>query len=181
MHRRERAEEVFLKPGEHHFGNRNTRIRTLLGTCVSLTFWHPEFQLGGMCHYMLPSRSDERRHADLPEQDGRYADEAIDILLQSITAAGTSYRDYQVKVFGGGNMFPDHASGGHVGMKNVEAARRLVRRHGLNCVAEHLGGYGYRKVIFDIGSGNVWVKHEAMGCTSGNIEQERRMQCAAFA
>ncbi len=171
-----KPEEIFLQPGEHHFGDRNTRIRTILGTCVSLTFWHPILLLGGMCHFMLPSRGEERRRIDPPLPDGRYADEAIDILLKKIASIGTSHREYQVKLFGGGNMFPSR-NGSHVGMKNVEAARKLVLDHGLNCVAEHLGDCGYRNVIFDISNGNVWVKHAAILTGS----EDRRVQCNASA
>jgi chemotaxis receptor (MCP) glutamine deamidase CheD len=31
--------EVFLNPGEFHFGEGTTRISTLLGSCVSITLW----------------------------------------------------------------------------------------------------------------------------------------------
>ena len=47
--------EVFLQPGELYFGDRYTRLRTLLGSCVSIVLWHREALLGGMCHYMLLS------------------------------------------------------------------------------------------------------------------------------
>jgi len=46
--------EVVLGPGDLYFGDRRTRIRTLLGSCVAVTLWHPKAQIGGMCHYMMP-------------------------------------------------------------------------------------------------------------------------------
>lgn len=46
---------VTLQPGEFHFGGANTRIQTLLGSCVAITLWHPIRRIGGMCHYMLPA------------------------------------------------------------------------------------------------------------------------------
>lgn len=97
--------EVFLQPGEYHFGDRNTRIRTLLGSCVAVVIWHPLLQIGGMCHVLLPQRSGRRGSATL---DGRYADEALQLLLQAAAAAGTEAGEYQAKLFGGGNMFPDY-------------------------------------------------------------------------
>lgn len=152
--------EIFLQPGDLYFGDRDTRIRTVLGSCVSVTFWHPELRVGGMCHYMLPNRSRDKRGAKAPALDGRYADEAIQMLIREIDAAGAPHDEYQVKLFGGGNMFPDRSRAvNHVGQKNVEMARSLVARHGFNCVAAHLGGAGHRNVIFDIWSGHVWVKH----------------------
>ena len=55
--------EIFLQPGEFYFGEGKTRIRTLLGSCVAITLWHPRLHIGGMSHYMLPSRPRHRKNA----------------------------------------------------------------------------------------------------------------------
>lgn len=149
--------EIFLNPGEFYFGDRDTRIRTILGSCVSITLWHPRFLVGGMCHYMLPSRSE----GGMGRADGKYADEAFGLLLDEVSRNGTALEDYEVKLFGGGNMFqqPTGARHGHIGTKNADAGRHLVKHHGLNLRSEHLGGAGHRTVLFDIWSGHVWVRH----------------------
>lgn len=149
--------DIFLHPGDYYFADKNTRIRTVLGSCVAMTFWHPQLQVGGMCHYMLPQRGSERR----PVADGFYADTAVALLLDEIAAVGAPYREYQVKLFGGGSMFPEaNKNKTHqLGMQNVQAARRLAQRHGFTYVAEHSGDVGHRHVIFDVWSGEVWVKH----------------------
>ncbi|HZW24987.1 MAG TPA: chemotaxis protein CheD [Gallionella sp.] len=150
--------EIFLQPGEVYFGERDTRIRTLLGSCVAVVMWHPDLLVGGMCHYMLPSRTGSMGG----DMDGRYADEAMELMLREIRIAGTWPGEYQVKLFGGGHMFSERqaASDAHVGAKNVEMARRLMRRHGFSSCAEHLGGNGHRNIFFDIWSGHVWVRHQ---------------------
>lgn len=176
--------EIFLQPGDLYFGDRDTRIRTVLGSCVSLTFWHPARLIGGMCHYMLPNRSLERRHELSKELDGRYADEAVAMLIREIDALGVPHREFQVKLFGGGNMFPERTkNSSHVGNKNVETARALVSKHGFNCVAEHLGGDGHRNVIFDVWNGDVWVKHAVLARQEEDkkIYPDRRLQCAKYA
>src|SRR3954447_16549729 len=94
--------EIFLQPGECYFGDRYTRIRTLLGSCVAITLWHPKLLIGGMCHYLLP----QRPGAQPAILSGKYADEAMRLLLGEIKRANTSPQDYEVKMFGGGNMFP---------------------------------------------------------------------------
>ncbi len=38
--------DVFLQPGEHFVGDADCRIRTLLGSCVSITLWHATRRLG---------------------------------------------------------------------------------------------------------------------------------------
>lgn len=152
------AIEIFLQPSEVYFGDKSTRIRTVLGSCVAITLWHPRLKLGGMCHYMLARR---RRHGS-GELDGRYADEALQLLLREINAVGGNPREYQAKLFGGGNMFVHAASARNqqisVGDDNVVAGRELLAQHGFAISAEQLGGQGYRQVIFEISSGDVWVR-----------------------
>lgn len=153
--------EIFLQPGECYFGDRHTRIRTVLGSCVSITFWHPRLLVGGMCHYLLPHREGKPKQAS---PDGRYADGAMELLLKEIDLVGAPHKEYQVKLFGGGDMFPDTRknASSQVGSRNVEAARRLMKKFGFVSVSEHLGGVGHRNVIFDVWSGDVWVKHNPM-------------------
>jgi chemotaxis protein CheD len=158
---------AFLHPGGIYFGDSDIRIRTVLGSCVAMVFWHPTLLLGGMCHYMLPSRV----HAPGKEiegavLDGRYGDESMSLMVQEMHRRATQPREYHVKVFGGGNMFPGkrHVEQRHVGLKNIEAARKLIDQHGLYCVAEHLGDVGYRNVIFHTRSGDTWVHHDKTLC-----------------
>ena len=159
MKKPEHTVDIFLQPGEVYFGGRDTRIRTLLGSCVAITMWHPGMLAGGMCHYMLPIAPGGRRNNTL---DGRYADEAMALMLQEIRNAYTSAEEYQVKLFGGGHMFSAHqnTSVDHVGSKNVEMARLLMKRHGFKIIAEHLGGVGHRNLMFDLWNGHVWMRHQ---------------------
>lgn len=146
--------EVFLNPGEFHFGEGNTRISTLLGSCVSITLWHPRRRIGGMCHYMLTERM---RTADAP-LDGRFASEAFEMFLQRVAAAGTKPGEYQAKLFGGANMLTGHKGEPmDIGPRNVEIGRRLLASQHIALVAEHVCGSGRRKLHFDVWSGDVWL------------------------
>lgn len=146
---------TYLKPGETFFGPGPGDVRTLLGSCVAVTLWHPRRRLGGMCHFVLPERA--RGAADL---DGRYGDEALLLLEQAMTRAGTLPREYQAGVFGGGNMFPNFntVNGARVGDQNIERARVLVRRYGFRLVQEDVGGYAYRHVTLDLNAGTVSLR-----------------------
>ena len=174
------AMDVFLQPGEFYFGDQNTRIRTILGSCVSITMWHPRRRIGGMCHYMLPSRGSTAGKG----LDGRYADEALKLFMHEIRAAGTWPDEYQVKLFGGGSMFrnlgkvapaPKKTPGGNgddcrdVPCRNREIAYQLIRHYGFTLTAEHLGGSGHRQLMFDIASGHAWVRQNPIvsSCTVG--------------
>jgi chemotaxis protein CheD len=150
--------DIFLQPGEFYFGDRETCIRTLLGSCVAITMWHPRLQIGGMCHFMLPARA--VRPSDI--LDGRYADEAMLLFQKEIRTAKTKPGEYQVKLFGGGNMFRMPVRQGDcvdVACRNVMAARHLLRHHGYSVVSEHVGMHGHRNVIFELWSGDVWMRH----------------------
>ena len=151
--------EVYLLPGDFHFGDKNTRIRTVLGSCISIAVWHPLLRIGGMSHSLLPNRGNKPGNHNL---DGRYADEAIELLLGEIGKRNTRPDEYQVKLFGGGNMFRQPLAEGafNVAGSNIEAARLLLEAGGFNIQAEHVGGSGHRSIIFDLCDGNVWVKHE---------------------
>lgn len=166
--------DVFLQPGDYHFGHGNTRIRTILGSCVSIIMWHPKLKIGGMCHYMLPKRASAnwaqkknnvaitkgRHNAILEQLDGRYADEAMRYFLHDIQQTNTVLSDYHVWLIGGGNMFPTHKN--HlvvdVGGRNITVAHELAKKYHLRIVAEHLGGYGHRQVAFTLWDGKVWTK-----------------------
>ena len=150
----ENLNEVFLNPGEVHFGGGNTRISTLLGSCVSIPLWHPRLRIGGMCHYMLARRA---RPASAP-LDGRYADEAFAILLGHVSVAGTRPIEYQAKLFGGANMLSDLVTDSvDIGRNNVAQGESLLASCQIALLAEHVGGSSQRKLHFDLWSGDVWL------------------------
>ncbi|ANE57281.1 MULTISPECIES: chemotaxis protein CheD [Methylomonas] len=154
--------EIFLQPGELYFGDRETRIRTVLGSCVAITLWHPSLYIGGMCHFMLPG---SRRRQRATQFDGRYADEALLMFMQELRKSNTSPKDYEVKMFGGGDQFPGQSKPDRISVpdSNVIAGRELLAHHGFKLKAEHLGGTGHRNVIFDLWSGHVWMRHVSKG------------------
>jgi len=149
---------VILNPGDYHFGSGQTRIATLLGSCVTITLWHPLRRIGGMCHYVLAERRVNIRHANHGELDGRYADDAMAMFLRDIRAAGTQPEEYEAKLFGGGNMF--NCGGGdtmQVGARNIARGRELLAAYKFNLLAEHVGGNGRRKLYLDLRNGHVWL------------------------
>ena len=152
--------DVFLQPGEFYFGDEKTRIRTLLGSCVAITLWHPKLHIGGMCHYMLPKRPHSQADAVMA-LDGRYAEDAIKMFLHEISKARTRAAEYQVKLFGGGNMFVRNAKFTHhtsISDTNVNFGRAAIVQCGFHLAAEDMGGSGHRNVILDLWSGDVWVR-----------------------
>jgi chemotaxis protein CheD len=150
------AKEVYLQPGEYFWGDEINRIKTLLGSCVAICVWHPVRKLGGMSHCLLPTRGKDRAL----ELSGRYVDETFDIFFTEMNRHATLRKDYQVKIFGGGNMFElADKSGISVGEKNLRMMREIMGRESMQIAAQHVGGKGHRNVIFELWSGACWVRH----------------------
>ncbi|HEX5755722.1 MAG TPA: chemotaxis protein CheD [Arenimonas sp.] len=149
--------ELFLLPGQIWFGGGDIRVRTILGSCVAITFWHPERRIGGMCHYML---AEPRCGTDA--SDARYGSEAVAQLVEAMREAGTEPCEYEAKLFGGGRMFASASGrdGEHaLQRRNIEAAHALVQACGAQVRGEHLGGDGHRQLLFDVADGDVWLRH----------------------
>lgn len=148
--------EVYLQPGEFFWGNEATRIKTLLGSCVAICVWHAERKIGGMSHCLLPTRTNDKE----PAPSGRYVDETFEIFFKEMNRAATRREDYQVKVFGGGNMFVfKDPSGATVGEKNLLMMRSILKSQSMKITAEHVGGNGHRNVLFELSTGDCWVRY----------------------
>lgn len=147
--------DVFLQPGDIYWGDPETRIRTILGSCVAICVWHPEKKIGGMCHILMPTRMNRPTDATF---NGQYADEAMHMLLLAIYRSGTKASEYTVKIFGGGNMFLAIEGKDAIGSRNIKAVRELLAAYNLKPAAESLGGNFYWRLHLDLWTGNVWVK-----------------------
>lgn len=148
--------DLFLQPGEYFVGGASYRIRTLLGSCISITLWHPARRIGAMSHFLLPQR--ERRRAG--GLDARYGEEALLLMESELALLDIPLAACQAKIFGGGDMFPQHARrhAAKVGRSNGEAARGLLQAHGVTVVSESLFGIGHRQIFFEVLSGDVWAR-----------------------
>lgn len=148
--------EIFLKPGDWFVGDAGCRVRTVLGSCISIVLWHPAARVGAMSHCLLARRGEGMRG----EADGRYCDEALALMLDGLGMAGVPLAGCQAKLFGGGNMFPGQVIAGvsEIGRSNGEAARALLHGRHIPIVAESLFGVGHRMIVFDVDSGDVWSR-----------------------
>jgi chemotaxis protein CheD len=165
----EGGREVYLQPGDWFWGEDRVRIKTLLGSCVAICVWHPRLKVGGMTHCLLPTRDflaakgDAAASVTDSELSGRYVDEALEIFFRQMRRAGTRPQDFVVKVFGGGKMFEFvDKTGITVGERNLQMMRTILEREGMEIAAQHVGGTGHRHVIFELWSGDCWVRHEEL-------------------
>ena len=160
-------ETLFLQAGDFHFGSAPLQLATLLGSCVTVTLWQPRRQIGGMCHFLVPSRP----KAGSMVLDGHFANEAFALFDQAILKQGCRPEQFQAKLFGGGDMFPEANTRVNVGTRNIDAARALLKQRNIPLLAEHVGGAGHRKLIFDLSTGDVQMRFSDKDArTQGTID-----------
>lgn len=148
-------ERVFLLPGQWYFGRQSAVIKTLLGSCVAITLWHPTRRMGGMCHFLLPARARGAAHAF----DGRFGEEAVHLLLREIDKTGTVPSEYEAQLYGGADTMPDQARiKFNIGERNVEKAWELIDRNGFLLQAVDVGGNDPRSISLDLYCGSVVLR-----------------------
>jgi len=146
-----------IKPGEFYFGNDEEDVFTLLGSCVAVTMWHPRLHIAGMCHVVLPGRGKE-----VP--DTRFATCAVRKFLQEIKKFNTQPQDYEVGIYGGGNMFPllNKDNKKLIGVKNFEEIEQLLLSAGFIIKFKDVGGEVARKLTLNRVSGTISLEHVNM-------------------
>ena len=149
--------ELHVNPGHVVVVSDGQRIHTLLGSCVAVTVWHPASGQGGMCHAVLPERVGQSSL-----EPGCFADEAMELLLRAASRRVPLAR-LEYKLFGGGRMLGDESMDVSVGARNVQYMRRVLAGLGVVPDAEHCGGRGWRKLVFDLSDGRVQLSHTVPG------------------
>lgn len=155
--------QLFLHPGDCWFGRDRGTVQTLLGSCVSVLIWHPQRQLLGITHALMPSRRESRQRS---LSAGFYVDESLNWLQQQCRWSRTSIVDYQVWLFGGGDMFAVRPQLQPIGQQNIWAAQHWLVEGGCVLLGADVGGPCYRKLsvvlqsaCFDVESSKVKQAH----------------------
>ncbi|GMR16663.1 MAG: chemoreceptor glutamine deamidase CheD [Gammaproteobacteria bacterium] len=143
-----------IEPGGFYFGKEEEDIYTLLGSCVAVTMWHPILHIAGMCHVVLPGGGGEKTNT-------RFAGCAIKKFLQEIKRFNTLPLDYEVGVYGGGNMFPlqTNDSKNLIGVKNFTELEKLLFSAGFIIKFKDVGGDVARKLTLNRITGFVSLEH----------------------
>ncbi len=151
---------IYLKPGELYLGDQPTVVTTVLGSCVSLVFFHPARRLGAICHALLPTNKQE-------ENSFRYVDSAFDWMLKQFQSRDIPLNQIQVKLFGGADVLECYEGKCRVvtiGQQNIRRALEIVKDHGLLVQVSDLGGTYGRKLFFFTHTGEVLLKKVGKVC-----------------
>lgn len=150
-----------IHPGDWYFGSDFAKLHTILGSCVAMTVWHPSLRIGGMCHYLLPRPSAAHvKTARDSKNDFRYASMVLKEMKKTMVYYG-KMQDYQIGIFGGGDMFPSFAMPS-IGTDNIAYAQRWLQQENLQPIKMDIGGSISRSLVLIVPTGEIQVKHYVM-------------------
>jgi len=151
--------EVYLRPGEFFVARKPTILRTILGSCVGVTFWSPRQRFGALSHSMLPRAPKDLSHSLTHPECGKYVDSCIRDLARRFDEFGARRSDIEVKVFGGADVLMIESCEGRptIGRLNCNAAIEVLREEGFGVTASSLGGTCGCKIRFNTETGEVML------------------------
>ena len=161
---------IILQPGELYFADTPTHISTLIGSCVTVTFFHHQLKLGAMNHAMLTQQNCDDlnlRQCTLLGGQGadpkafRYVECSLLYLIQKFKEYGSDkirMQDIEVKLFGGADMLKSGQSIFSVGEKNVEKTMEILKFHRLHVMASDVRGEQGRQLYFNTVTGEVRLR-----------------------
>lgn len=126
-----------------------------VGSCVVVILYDKTARVGGLAHILLPDPG----AAPGRQPPWRFATTAIPALLAELEAAGADRRRITARLVGGARMLRDPMAPDRlfVGERNVDAARAVLARQGIEIVGEDVGGDGGRSLRFHLEDGGVRI------------------------
>jgi chemotaxis protein CheD len=138
-----------------------TKLTTIgLGSCVGIVLYDGFARIGALAHVMLPSQSLSKDKTN----KAKFADTAIDEMLEQMKKLGARKLNIHAKVFGGANMFDGvvHSRGlMDMGHRNVEMVKEELKKRDIAVVAEETGETFGRTITLDTTTGTVHLRTAA--------------------
>jgi chemotaxis protein CheD len=153
--------EFYLQPGELRLVRRPSILKTVLGSCVGVTFRAPRLDASAMCHPMLPTHAAKSLTRSDPVAARRYVDYVIREMTHEFDRLGAAREEVEVKLFGGADVLASTRNGATVGTMNAEVALRVLKEEGFTVLASRLGGSRGIFIGFHTGTGEVLLRRLA--------------------
>ena len=143
--------EIDVSIGQVAVGDHKTILQTnAIGSCIAVIIFNAKRKTGAMAHIMLAGQAP----AETPDdKKTRYADNAIMEIISQLTSPGPNKTDLKAVIVGGGNVLQDHND--NICVENIESVRSILKREGIELLAEAVGGIERRSASFNIAEGIV--------------------------
>ena len=162
--------EVTLHIGGVYATRAPTVIKTVLGSCVAVCLRDPRERVGGMNHFMLPTRLDQNGD----HRSACYGVYAMDLLINELMKQGAERGRLQAKVFGAAHLLGMEHSLQSVATQNAAFILAYLETEGIPIISQDLGGVLPRTVYFFSDMGRVLVKQLGKPAPSQIVLWERR-------
>ncbi|MCC6491011.1 MAG: chemotaxis protein CheD [Candidatus Hydrogenedentes bacterium] len=133
-----------------------------LGSCIGVSLYDPEAQVGGLIHCMLPlSRIDPERAKRQPQM---FTDTGVPALLQEVLNRGANRKRIVAKVAGAAAPLSDNGVF-KIGERNYTVLRKVLWKNEILIAAEEVGGTIARTMTLYMETGKTTIR-------SGGVERE---------
>lgn len=145
--------------GQLKAGARTDQLSALLGSCVGIGLIWKKRGRCALAHCLLPEC------AQMSDEFGaRYVNQAVPSLLRLIGASEDDCAEIEVIVAGGATMLNSCSSRLQIGQQNADAARKYLRKFGLNVTYCRVGGKCGRTMSIDCATGTFSVQEIVTTC-----------------
>ncbi len=148
---------VIVGLGEMKVGHSRTDVLVArsLGSCLGLTLYDEEKQVGGLINCMLPlAEIDPDQARDKP---GMFVDSGVEALLKEIHALGGRSGNLVARMAGAGLPMGGRGALG-IGHRNELAMRRILQENDIPLLGEDVGGFGSRSLYLYLKDGRTMVE-----------------------
>lgn len=143
-------QKYLVQPGYIFASCQPYLLSSVLGSCVSVCLWDSKLKLGGMNHYVYAKPGFFKK-----ERTARYGNISIPHLIKLMKKMGCENSDLRAHIIGGAH---NREAGSYaVGKNNVETAKRLLKKNGIDITTIDSGDKMGRKVVFDTETGELIV------------------------
>lgn len=147
-----------ILPGELYVSTHGEMISTVLGSCISVCIRDKKKGIGGMNHFMLPQNNEFSSDSwgnNPVTSASRYGNWAMEYLINAILKRGGEKVNFEVKVFGGGQMMANMTD---IGQKNILFVYQYLADEQMKIESCDVGDIYARKILYFPDTGCVKVR-----------------------
>lgn len=132
-------------------------VATVLSSGVAVCLCDPVAGVGGVTHFTYPKKVDSK--ANTVSGKRKYmthcGENSVPHLLKMMYNMGATPKNIDAHIVGGG--FAPGLSSENIGKKNIEFAKKILKKNKIEIINEDTSGFWGRKVVFDTKSGEIIV------------------------
>jgi len=127
-----------------------------LGSCIGIALYDSRNKVAGLAHIMLPSSREIKNNSN----KAKFADTAIEILIDKMKVFGANKIFISAKIAGGAQMFNFTSNSDilRIGDRNASATRDILDNLGIPIVSSDTGGSYGRTIELNAENGELLVK-----------------------